>query len=134
MEERKERLDFVISGSPSITELMEEGEKVAAALKQRLLKLGEERKTIEKELIALQEEDKYVWQIYLLPFKSSFQRVRHHRTRLPPLPSLSPLLSRQLSGGRGSCSLVDADGFPRADIDVYAVSHLRHKIKCTKPA
>lgn len=29
-------------------------------------------------------------------------------------------------------ALVDNDGYPRADIDVYQVRHARHKIICKK--
>ncbi len=35
-------------------------EATSKAYKARLLQIGEERKTIEKELIQLKEEDKYV--------------------------------------------------------------------------
>lgn len=32
-----------------------------------------------------------------------------------------------------SDSLIDSDGFPRADIDVYQIRHARHKMICVYP-
>lgn len=44
------------------------------------------------------------------------------------------LIVEELTSGAQSPGLkgplVDADGFPRADIDVYRVRHLRHQFAC----
>lgn len=39
-------------------------------------------------------------------------------------------LTSGVNPGGVSGPLVDAEGFPRADIDVYRVRHLRHRLAC----
>ena len=76
--------------------------------REALLKLNDEREALEERIAQIREE------LETCSFPSSGADVAEGAAALQPVG---------LTGG-----LVDAEGFPRADVDVYAVRHRRHEL------
>lgn len=96
--------------------------KMAASMDD-MKKLMKKRDEIESEIKALHEVLDSVWQYFVVVVYKREVDKRHKWHWY-----ISNILKQKGIGMNEP--LIDSEGYPRADIDVYTVRHARHKVIC----